>query len=183
MADPFIGQIVMFAGNFAPRGWAFCDGQLLQISQYQALFSILGTMYGGDGRITFGLPDLRCRVPMHPGQGPGLTPRNEGQMGGAERVQLNTTQLPNHSHTASSRLHCNSMAGNSDSPVNNCLAGSSEGDRVYGPPVLEAPMMHSESISTTIGAAGGGQAHDNIQPFTCVNFIIALQGTYPSRNK
>src|SRR4051812_1587744 len=107
MAEPYIGEIMMFAGNFAPRGWALCDGSLLSISQNTALFSILGTTFGGNGQTTFGLPDLRGRLPMHPGQGPGRTGRTLGESGGAETVTLNTTQMPAHTHTASATVAIN----------------------------------------------------------------------------
>ena len=122
MADPFIGQIVMFAGNFAPRGWALCDGQLLPIAQNQALFSILGATYGGDGGTSFALPDLRGRVPLHAGQGPGLNDYNLGQQGGVEQVTLNTSNLPAHSYTATTTTRAQSNYGDSASPNNTVWA-------------------------------------------------------------
>jgi microcystin-dependent protein len=170
MSEPFLGQITMFAGNFNPRGWAFCDGQLLPISQYSALFSLLGTTYGGDGRTTFGLPDLRGRVPMHAGSGPGLTPRPLGQKSGSEAVQLTVNQIPSHNHV----VRCNDSDNDETSPVGG-VPGPAPDD-FYA----ETPNADMNQNSTT--ATGGGQPHSNIQPFQVVNFIIALQGVYPSRN-
>ena len=171
--DPFIGQIVMFAGNFAPRGWAFCNGQLLAISSNQALFSILGTTYGGDGRTTFGLPDLRGRTAMHPGTGPGLTERRLGQKGGAESVTLTEAQVPSHSHT----VGCVSAAGSTKDPKGALLAGSPGQTGFYHP----APASDTMA-DTMLNATGGGQSHDNMAPFGCVNYIIALVGVFPSRS-
>lgn len=172
MSEPFLGEIRMFAGTFAPRGWAFCDGQLLAVSSNDALFSLFGTIYGGDGRTTFGLPDLRGRVPIHQGSGPGLSPRNIGAKAGAERVTVTVAQVPVHSHD-----HVVSgAAGTGASPGGEFLAAS-PGVRVYRP----APP------NTTLGAgavgndSGGAQSHNNIQPFQVVNFIVALVGVYPSR--
>ncbi len=165
--EPFLGQIVMFAGNFAPRGWAFCDGQLLPISQNQALFSILGTTYGGDGRTTFALPDLRGRVPMHQGRGPGLSDRRLGQKGGQETVTLTTNQLPSHNHSLNI-----SSNDHGQKPSSSQVLGPSAFD--------DNPDVTLKSSS--IGNTGGGQPHNNVQPFGCVNFIIALQGVFPSRS-
>ncbi|MCB1860777.1 MAG: phage tail protein [Gammaproteobacteria bacterium] len=182
MASPFIAEIVMFGGNFAPRSWAFCDGQLLAISQNQALFSLLGTTYGGDGRTTFALPDLRGRLPMHPGSGSGLSNRRLGEKGGVENVTLNTTEVPSHTHTAVSTANAVTPAGNSNDAVNNFWAddaGVASGTYHSGPANVS---MNAAAVSTTVANAGGNQAHTNVQPFQCVNFIIALQGIYPSRN-
>jgi microcystin-dependent protein len=183
MAEPFLGQISMFAGNFAPRGWAFCDGQLLPISQNTALFSLLGTTYGGDGRTTFGLPDLRGRMPMHPGSGPGLTSRTLGEKGGAEEVSLNVNQLPAHDHPvqAAAEARCSSAAGTSDSPSGKYWSGSSEGDQGYRDGADGTLAADAVTVNAEVGNRGGGQPVDNIQPFLAVNFIIALQGVYPSR--
>jgi microcystin-dependent protein len=172
MADPYIGEIKMFAGNFAPRGWALCDGQLLNISQYDALYSLLGTTYGGDGRTTFGLPDLRGRVPIHVGTGPGLTPRTQGQRGGAETVPVTLPQLPSHAHGSASM-----NAASESSPEGNLL-GYTSSTHIYrggdpGPYSMQAG---------SIGSVGGNQPHTNLMPSLCVNFIIALTGVYPSRN-
>jgi len=171
-SEPFLAEIIMFGGNFAPRGWALCDGQLLAISQYSALFSLLGTTYGGDGRTTFGLPDMRGRVPMHAGNGPGLTPRNLGQKGGQERVTLSVGQMPSHMHS----VNAQSENGNAEVPTGNYWAKKSrDDDYSTAPPDV---TMNVNAISP----AGGDQSHENMQPYTVVNFIIALQGVFPSRN-
>ncbi len=190
--DPLLGEIVMFGGNFAPRGWAFTDGQLLPISVNSALFSILGTTYGGDGRTTFALPDLRGRVPMHAGRGPGLTERRLGERGGVEAVTLNTSQIPSHTHTASSIatttsvLKATSTSGNTNIPTGNVLADDGS-DRIYkaiAPDVsMSAAAIESTTdVTTTVNATGGSQPHTNVQPYQVVNFIIATQGIFPSRN-
>lgn len=173
--DPFIGEIAMFAGNFAPRGWALCDGQLLPIAQHNALFAILGTNYGGDGRTTFGLPDLRGRVPMHAGQGPGLARRRLGERGGAEAVTLSEAQLPAHRH----RMHVRQAEGDAPTPANKVPAIEGKTDKDYG----DLPDPPTDSFDPAcISETGGGQPHDNMPPFSCVNYIIALQGTFPSRS-
>lgn len=198
--DPFIAQIMMFGGNFAPRGWAFCDGQLLSIAQHTALFSLLGTTYGGDGRTTFGLPDLRGRVPVHPGHGPGLTPRHLGERSGAETNTLTTTQMPTHFHTinaggasgSTANLKATEGAGNTASPASaksvasqivigrdtyNILSSNDPTTKVVG----AVTDISAGGVPTQTDNAGGGQAINNMQPYTCVNFIIALEGIYPSR--
>ena len=171
--DPFIGEVILFAGNFAPRGWAFCNGQLLQISSNQALFSIIGTIYGGDGRTTFGLPDLRGRVPVQPGTGPGLTTRQLGQRGGAESVALAASQMPSHSHTVQA------FPGdpNSASPIGKVPSFSSA-------PGFADPTGDPNHIlaANAVSSEGGGQAHENMQPFLGLNYIIALVGVFPSRS-
>jgi len=172
MSEPFVGEIRMFAGNFAPRGWAFCDGQLLAVSQNDALFSLLGTVYGGDGRTTFGLPDLRGRLPIHAGTGPGLSPRRLGAKGGAESVTLTNNQLPSHSHG----YHGTTSAGGQASPGGN-IAASRVNDPLYVEDATSVNMS-TNAISTT----GGSRSHTNLMPFLCVNFIIALVGIYPSRH-
>lgn len=173
MSEPYIGEIRIFAGNFPPRGWQFCQGQLLSIAQNTALFSILGTTYGGNGQTTFALPDLRGRAPMQPGQGPGLSPRTLGEQGGSETVTLISNQMPAHTHT----LNASGTTGTSSSAGGAVLAGTAPGEG--GP--------YGSTVDTTlapqsIGAAGGSQPHNNMPPFLCVNFIIALEGIYPSRN-
>ena len=175
MSQPFIGEIVMFGGNFAPRSWAFCDGQLLPIASNTALFSILGTTYGGDGRTTFGLPDLRGRVAMHPGNGPGLTPRSLGQKSGVENVTLTTQQIPSHNHN----MRLGAGDGNQKQGINRYLAVTDLGNEsIWTDAAPASATMNTAAISQT----GGSQEHTNIQPFLCVNFIIALQGLFPSRN-
>lgn len=174
MSTPFVGEIRMFAGTFAPRGWALCDGQLLAVSQNDALFSLIGTIYGGDGRTTFGLPDMRGRLPIHMGTGPGLSPRIQGSKGGLESVTLSADELPTHNH----EVNASSAAGNHTSPQNHFFA--QEGAAVY----------HQQPFSTnvvslgdsTVTSIGGGRPHSNLMPSLCVNFIIALFGIYPSRN-
>ena len=160
--DPLLGMIVLFAGNFAPRGWAFCNGQLLSIAQNTALFSILGTTYGGDGRTTFALPDLRGRVPLHAGAstGPGLSHRELGERGGSESVALTGAQLPPHQHTLQAAPEANG------DPAGGILAAATDEKRGQ----------------TVTGVAGGGQPHDNMQPYLGLNYIIALQGIFPSRD-
>lgn len=175
--DPILGEIRMFAGTFAPRGWAFCDGQLLSISQNTALFSLLGTTYGGDGRTTFALPDLRGRVPIHAGNGPGLSPRQLGQKGGVENVTLNINQIPSHNHAATIVLPADSTVGTSDKPQGMYPARNAAAIPQYGDS-LNAALAGG---SVTISNSGGNQAHENMQPFTTVHYIIALQGIFPSR--
>ena len=180
--DPFIAEIVMFGGNFAPRGWAYCNGQLLSIASNQALFSLLGTTYGGDGRTTFALPDLRGRIAMHPGTGPGLSTYRLGQRGGVESVILNATQIPSHTHVSTGTIKCNFNPGTpatATSPVNGMFAMAES--KLYNTAAGDKSMA-SEGVAVTVGNTGGSLAHTNIQPFECVNYIIALVGTFPSRN-
>lgn len=169
--EPFLGQIMMFAGNFAPRGWAFCNGQFLAITNYQALFSLLGTTYGGDGHTSFGLPDLRGRVPCHAGSGQDLTPRRAGQRFGVEEVTLNIDQMPMHSHglyaSSSASLSARNQNGGSLGRADIYAAGAESVDVA-----LSKNCLHS---------AGGDMPHENVQPTLCINFIIALDGQYPPR--
>lgn len=170
MSEPFIAEVRIFAGNFAPRGWALCNGQLLPIAQNTALFSLVGTTYGGDGRSTFGLPNLQGRAAMHPGNGPGLTPRRLGETGGSATVTLTADQIPAHNHA----LHGygNAAAAN---PTNTRGLGNA--------PMYHAPAPNQGALAgQAIGASGGGQPHNNRQPYLGLNFIIALQGIYPSRS-
>ncbi|MEM7033146.1 MAG: tail fiber protein [Chloroflexota bacterium] len=176
MSEPFVGEIRMFAGNFAPRGWAFCDGQLLAVSQNDALFSLLGTIYGGDGRTTFGLPDMRGRIPLHQGQGPGLSQRRLGSKSGAENHTLTTNEMATHSHD----LNANTAAGTDVAPQGKVYATVQVGGNdfsVYSPENQDTSMNDS-----VIGNTGGSQSHTNLMPTLCVNFIIALFGIYPSRS-
>ena len=172
MADPFIGEIRMFAGNFAPVGWALCDGQIMSIAQNTALFSILGTTYGGNGVNTFGLPDLRGRVPIHMGQGIGLSDYALGEVSGEENVALTTSQMPAHSHL----VNADSGDRGTSSHPNGQLLASSGTDSIY------SSNADSTMSPNMIQAAGANQPHSNIQPFLCVNFIIALNGIFPSRS-
>lgn len=177
--DPFIGQIVMFGGNFAPRGWAFCNGQLLAIAQNSALFSILGTIYGGDGRTTFGLPELRGRAAVHAGgsSGPGLTNRPLGSRGGSQTNTLTTNNMPSHNHVATQRGEL--ALANSGDPTNKLAAISTS--QVYTSNTAASEVnLAPESI--VVSNTGGGQAVNNMQPYTAVNYIIALVGVFPSRN-
>lgn len=170
-ATPYIGQIMAFGGNFAPLGWALCNGSLLPISQYEALFSLIGTTYGGDGQTTFALPDLRSRALLHQGQGPGLSNYVLGQSGGAEAITLTTGQLPPHSHPVLG----NSGAGTSANPSDAVWAGSPANIYTAG------AAANAAMSATAISASGGGQPHDNMLPFETLNFCIALEGIYPSQ--
>ena len=167
MAEPFLGQIMLFAGNFAPAGWAFCNGQLLSIQQNTALFSILGTTYGGNGQTTFALPDLRGRAPIHFGQGPGLSSYSLGQIAGVETVTLNVTQLPAHQHAqpASNAEQDTNRPNNAVPARGGVYAASGDGSAL--------------DPST---AVGGNQPHENRPPYLAMNYVIALQGIFPSRN-
>lgn len=192
--DPFIGEIVMFGGNFAPRGWAFCDGQLLSIAQNTALFSILGTTYGGDGRTTFALPDLRGRAPIGPRRGPGLSDYRLGQRGGTETTTLNITQLPNHSHSAAftqtsgiSTTPAVADEANSDDPSNNkpAIPSISGTNKAYSNASADTSLANGTATVTgnvTIANTGGQQPFNHMDPYLAVNYIIALVGIFPSRN-
>jgi microcystin-dependent protein len=181
MSEPFIGEIVMFGGNFAPRGWALCNGQLLSIAQNTALFSILGTTFGGNGTTTFALPNMQSRVPIHQGQGPGLSNYVLGETGGSESVTLIQTQMPAHNHQTTVTITCaDSPQTPIDSPVNAVPAGTSGGATVYAS--SGAAQMSASMATATVAVAGGSQPHENRQPYLCVNFIIATQGIFPSRN-
>lgn len=172
MSNPFIAEISIFAGNFAPRGWAFCNGQLLAIAQNTALFSLLGTTFGGDGRTTFGLPDLKGRAPMHPGRGPGLTARRLGEKSGHSTVSLQTAQMPKHTHA----LKATANPGNLGIPAaDRSLARTQPGF------AWQTADPNVNMAAETLPASGAGQAHEDMQPFLPLNFIIALVGTYPSR--
>ena len=172
MSEPFIAEIRIFAGNFAPRGWAFCDGQLLPISQNTALFSLIGTTYGGDGRTTTALPNLEGRAPMHPGRGPGLTARRLGERTGAETATLTEAQIPPHNHA----LQGTNATAQQSQPGSARPARSPDED-AYGSPGTLVGM--STNAMQNIGGSG---AHNNMQPFLAMHFIIALAGLYPSRS-
>lgn len=192
MSDPFIGQIVMFGGNFAPRNWAFCNGQLLAISSNTALFSILGTIYGGDGRTTFALPDLRGRVAVSSGTGPGLPNFQLGSRGGTPEVTLNSLEIPAHNHSATATansvatMRAESRPGNATDPTGLMLASGSSIFRrnVASEDVaMDAAMVSVDTnVNVQTGLTGGNRPHTNLQPFQTVNYIIALFGVFPSRN-
>lgn len=172
MGQPFIGQLKIFAGNFAPAGWALCDGQLLSIAENDALFSLIGTTYGGDGQTTFALPDLRGRLPLHQGHGPGLSSRTLGETGGGENVTLTLGQIPSHNHPA----NASTTGGNSLTPVGNVWSLDPGGENAAYQRAANAQMA-----PTAIGNAGGSQPHSNLMPYLCVNFIVALFGIFPSQ--
>lgn len=174
MSEPFIAEIRIFAGNFAPRGWAFCNGQLLPVSQNTALFSLIGTTYGGDGRTTTALPDLQGRSPMHPGRGPGLTDRRLGEQGGAEAVTLTESQMPGHAHS----LRASPDTGDLNAPSSNRSIARSGGGFAYQQSSSNLAALDQASSQD----AGGSQAHNNLQPYLTINFIIALVGLFPSRS-
>jgi microcystin-dependent protein len=188
MSEPFVGEIRAFGFNFAPRGWALCQGQIIAINSNTALFSLLGTTYGGDGRTTFGLPDLRGRAAMGQGTGPGLTPRHIGQMSGYEYIVLNTLQIPSHSHAVDNvqtELRCSVTPANQTSPVGNSIATNASGDNTkrFSDQDPVAPLKAgSVALSGATGATGGSQQHSNMQPWLAINYSIALLGLYPSRN-
>jgi microcystin-dependent protein len=170
--EPFVGQIQMVAFTFAPKGWAFCAGQILPINQNQALFSLLGTTYGGDGRTTFALPDLRGRVPVGSGQGPGLSPYNLGEASGQESVTLTIPQMPAHTHMVSGQT----AVGTSANPTGSVWAAQSRLN-IYSSGTPDSPMGGS-----TVSFSGGGQPYPNRSPYLTINYIIALVGVFPSRN-
>jgi microcystin-dependent protein len=166
MAQPYIGEIRMFAGNFAPSGWMMCEGQLISISEYETLFNLIGTTYGGDGQSTFALPDLRGRLPIHQGGGYVLA-----ETGGAEQVTLTVNQIPNHQHA----LIGSTNNATSNTPANQVVGALTSFD-LYRPAAIPNTAMAAASV----GSAGGSQPHSNMQPYLCVNFIISLFGIYPS---
>ena len=172
MADQFLAEIRIFGFNFPPTGWAFCDGQLLPLSQNTALFALLGTNYGGDGRSTFGLPDLKGMAPMFHGQGPGLSLRDLGQEGGSETVTLIETEIPSHSHSI--RVSIADGPAELSDPANSALGVSSR-------PLYKATTGDSFMASQALSPAGGGLPHNNMQPYLVLNFCIALQGIFPPR--
>ena len=174
MADQFVAEIRIFAGNFAPTGWALCDGQLLPISQNTALFSLLGTTYGGDGRSTFALPNLQGSAPMHPGQSPGLTDRFLGEQGGEQNVTLLSTEMPAHTHAARG-----SSTGGTQTVPTNVLWASSAVGRTPPPMYASSSNVQMNALSTSV--AGGNLPHNNMSPYLCLTFIIALQGIFPAR--
>lgn len=176
MSEPFIGEITMFAGDFAPRNWAFCNGQLLPINQYTALFSILGTTYGGDGRTNFALPNLQARIPIGVGGSGGISNKILGERGGESNVTLTQNNIPPHTHNLNKSDYISSQR--TDSPSGAFLGkGDTEGHKQYAENDNMGKLMDPVGISH----AGGSQSHNNIQPYLTINFIIAMQGIYPSR--
>jgi microcystin-dependent protein len=175
VTDPFLAEIRMFAGSFAPRGWALCNGQLISISQNTALFSLLGTTYGGDGKVTFALPNLQGTAPMQQGQGPGLSDRWLGETGGEPSVTLLTAELPTHTHQA----RAVDASGDVTTP-NNALWASATFGRV-GTNMYSSAAPSQMMNPTSTGITGGSQPHNNMPPYLCVTFIIALQGIFPQR--
>jgi microcystin-dependent protein len=176
MSDPFVAEIRIFTGTFAPSGWALCNGQLLSISQNTALFSLVGTYYGGDGRSTFGLPNLQGSAPLAAGQGPGLTPRNLADVGGEATVTLLNSQMPAHTHTAQA-----SSAGGVDTPAGSVWGESKMGKTplsAYAATRINNVVMNPNALAS----AGGNQPHNNMPPYLCLTFIIALQGIFPPRS-
>jgi microcystin-dependent protein len=171
----------MVGFNFAPVGWFQCSGQLLSIAEYDTLFALIGTIYGGDGQTTFALPDLRGRMPISKGQGPGLSSYVIGQAAGTETVTLISTQIPSHTHALTQTVShpCQSGAGNSNVPTGRFFAADATGENYAS---TSNAAMGAIAFSTTVGAAGGNQPHNNLSPSLCVNFIIAAFGIFPSRN-
>jgi microcystin-dependent protein len=204
--DPIIGQIIMFVGNFAPEGWAFCWGQELPIAQNQALFAVIGIQFGGNGTSTFKLPDLRGRFPVGSGNGPNLTPRTQGQSGGAESVILTIAQMPAHQHaitntttngltmSGSGTVKCSSAAGNTASPANaypslakqsaaNYTSTATDATASMATDIIQLSGTISGNVTVTSQCqiAGNGQSHENMPPWTCINYIIAVNGIFPTR--
>ena len=171
MAQPYIGEIRIFAGNFAPSGWMFCEGQLLPISEYETLFNLIGTTYGGDGQTTFGLPDLRGRVPVHMGTGTDGITYTLSETGGLETVTLTVSQIPQHNHQALAA----GLAADSPHPSGNCLGDGTGGLTQYH--AAPGPAMNAGSLTSV----GGNQPHDNFQPYLCLDFIISLFWIFPSQ--
>lgn len=172
MSQPYIGEIRMFAGNFAPNGWQFCNGQLLSIAENDTLFNLIGTTYGGDGQETFALPNLQSRLPVHQGALTGGNTYQIGEMAGVEEVTLTQAQIPAHNHV----VLATSDLANSPNPEKSFLAAAPTGSKIYSTAIPSIPL-HNATITT----AGGDQPHSNLQPYLCVNFIISLFGIYPSQ--
>ena len=171
--DPFVAEIRIFPFNFAPKGWAWCDGQLMPLSQNTALFSLLGTTYGGDGKSNFALPDMQGNAPMHPGQGPGLSLHDLGEIGGSETVTLLESEIPSHNHA----LQSLGAPGNRTAPLGNTFARASAGNAYVPPAGAPLAAMSDQALAP----AGGDQPHNNMQPYLTLYFNIALQGVFPPR--
>ena len=171
MGTPYVGELRMFAGNFPPAGWEFCSGQLIAISENPTLFSLIGTTYGGDGQNTFALPNLMGRIPIHMGQGPGLSNRIISETGGFEEVTLTISQIPNHSH----QMLATGNAASSSNPANNVFAVTSGFDAYF-----DGQDANNNLTASVINPTGGSQPHENMQPFLCISFIISMFGLFPS---
>lgn len=170
--DPYLGEIRIFAGNYAPSGWALCDGTLLSVAQNSALYSIIGALYGGDGRTTFALPNFQGCAPVHQGTGPGLTPRTVGEVGGSSAITLDETQIPNHTHGVNAQL---SPTGSAPTGAVWASSAASRGPQIYSSNI-DTPMS-----PLALGVTGGSNPHNNMQPFLAMNFIISLEGNYPPK--
>lgn len=184
--EPFIGQLMLFAGNFAPRGWALCQGQILPIAQYQALFSILGTTYGGNGQTTFALPDLRGRAPLSSGQGPGLSGYALGQSGGRESVTLATANMPAHTHPVQLALTfaapASTAPGDTDTPGPGAVPAGASGSAIYGQGARDTTLAGAAvGGNVNLGNTGGNQPFDSRPPYLTLNWCIALEGIFPAR--
>ncbi|MEO0469050.1 MAG: tail fiber protein [Bacteroidota bacterium] len=182
----YTGEIRLFAGNFAPRNWAFCDGTLMPVSQYTALFSILGTTYGGDGRTTFGLPNLQGRVAIHPGTGPGLSTYRAGQVGGSETNTISENQMPAHSHTGSGTYtpKATDEDGTTHEPAGAYFAktqGTGAGDTIFNKNADANTFMSTQNFSVNLDNTGGSESVENRQPVLALRYIVCLEGSYPSR--
>jgi microcystin-dependent protein len=181
MANPFVGQIIMFAGNYAPQGWALCDGHVLAIADYQPLFSVIGTTYGGDGTTTFALPNLCSRVPIGEGQGPRLSNYQIGEAVGVEAVGLIESEIPQHSHPAAAANH----AGTSNVPAGNAILSALGGEAAsqeYQTVAYAPPANQTHLNPNTVGPTGGGQPHPNLQPYLAINYCISLFGIVAPRS-
>lgn len=184
MDQPYLGQINLFAGNFEPRGWRLCDGRLLNINQNTALFSLLGTTYGGNGQTTFGLPDLRGRVPVGIGQGPGLSNVVLGEMRGLESVTLTPNQMPAHTHAATVTINTGKDTNLTNVATGKALSSDAKGGDV--PPMMytdtpNATTLRADAATAVVAAAGANQPHNNMQPYLGVGYYICVEGIYPSR--
>jgi microcystin-dependent protein len=175
MADPFVAEIRIFPFNFAPKGWAFCDGQILPLSQNTALFSLLGTTYGGNGKSNFALPDLQGSAPMHPGQGPGLSLHDLGETGGSDTVSLLESEIPSHSHPTATNVGTADLQG----PAPQRTIGKADGGTAFK---ANAGNTIVQMSGNSLAPAGGDQPHNNMQPYLTLNFCIALQGVFPPRS-
>ncbi|WP_230772529.1 phage tail protein [Sphingomonas sp. Leaf4] len=181
MSDPFVGEVRLFGGNFAPVNWAFCNGALLSISEYEVLYTLIGTTYGGDGATTFGLPNLAGRVPVGQGAGPALTPRTIGQSAGEEQHTLTSLELATHTHGVVATTAAGSLTGPTGDAITAAPTGGTAKNSMY---VTQgtSTMVPAAMSATSVGVSGGNQPHDNMMPTVCVSYIICLNGIYPTQN-